>query len=79
MDELHETMTDLMHRATTDLEPDSPDLFERGVRRGRTLRRRRTALRAVAGTSAVVATVAVVGGAYIIGSGPGGWAPTTGR
>lgn len=77
MNNLNETVTDLMRRATADMEPESLDLFERGVRRGRTLRRRRTALRALVGTGAVVVSVAV-GGAYVLGSEPGGEGPSAG-
>lgn len=61
-------LSDLMRRATSDMEPESVDLFERGVRRGRTLRRRRTAFRAGAGIGAVVATAVVIGGGtYVLG------------
>jgi hypothetical protein len=77
-DNLNETVTDLMHRATADLEPESLDLYERGVRRGMTLRRRRTAVRAIAGAGAVVASIAAVGGAYVLASEPGGEAPAAG-
>ncbi len=79
MNDLDETVTDLMRRATADLEPESPDLFERGLRRGTILRRRRTALNAVIGTGAVVAAVAAAGGgAYVLGSDPGTEAPVAG-
>lgn len=62
-------LTDLMRRATEDLEPKSSDLVECGMRRGAVLRRRRTALRGFASAGAVLATAGViVGGNQLIGS-----------
>jgi hypothetical protein len=49
-----------MRRATENLEPESSDLVERGMRRGATLRRRRTALLSLSGATAVLATAGVV-------------------
>lgn len=65
-------LTDLLRRATDDLEPTSTDLVERGMRRGAVLRRRRTALRGFAATGAVLATAGIiVGGNQLIGSSSG--------
>lgn len=60
MTELNDTLPELMRRATENLEPESSDLVERGMRRGATLRRRRTALLSVSGATAVLATAGVV-------------------
>ncbi|HET6298133.1 MAG TPA: hypothetical protein VFG33_32450 [Kribbella sp.] len=69
MNNLNETLPDLMHRATETLEPESTDLVERGIRRGTTLRRRRTVLRGLTGATAVLATAGiVVGGTQLFGS-----------
>ncbi|MEU4393575.1 hypothetical protein [Kribbella sp. NPDC023855] len=62
MKELNDTLPELMRRATENLEPESSDLVERGMRRGVTLRRRRTALFTVSGATAVLATAGVVVG-----------------
>lgn len=68
MNKLQDTLPDLMRRATDDLVPDSPDLVERGIRRGVVLRRRRRALAGVAATTAVL----VSGGAVVAGQLIGG-------
>ncbi len=60
MNNLSDSLPDLMHRATENLEPESTDLVERGMRHGATLRRRRSALLSVSGATAVVATAAIV-------------------
>jgi hypothetical protein len=60
MNNLNDTLPDLMRRATENLEPDSTDLVERGMRRGVTLRRRRTVLRGLTGATAVLATAGIV-------------------
>lgn len=60
MKELNDTLPELMRRATENLEPESSDLVERGMRRGATLRRRRTALLTASGATAVLATAGVV-------------------
>lgn len=57
---LNDTLPDLMRRATENLEPESTDLVERGMRRGVVLRRRRTALLSVSGATAVLATAGIV-------------------
>ena len=68
MNNLNDSLPDLMRRATEDLEPESTDLVERGMRRGVTLRRRRTALLSVSGATAVLATAGVViGGTQLFG------------
>jgi hypothetical protein len=77
MNNLNDTLPDLMRRATDGLEPVSADLVERGMRRGVTLRRRRTALRSVSGAGAVLATAGIVfGGSQLLGSHAG--APVAG-
>ena len=53
-------LADLMHRATENLEPVSPDLVERTVQQGLRLRRRRTTILSVTGASAVLATAGIV-------------------
>lgn len=63
MNNLQDTLPELMRRATDDLLPDSPDLVERGIRRGTVLRRRRRALTGVAAGTAVL----VSGGALVAG------------
>ncbi|MGZ0147620.1 hypothetical protein ACXJJ3_11165 [Kribbella sp. WER1] len=55
-------LTDMMERATENLEPVSADLLERTVVRGTRLRRRRTTLLAAGGTGAVLATVGLIAG-----------------
>ena len=60
MNNLNDTLPDLMRRATENLEPESSDLVERGMRRGQTLRRRRTALLSFSGATAVLATAGIV-------------------
>ena len=62
-------LTDLMHRATENLEPVTPDLLERSVAQGLRLRRRRTALRTASGAGAVLATAGLIaGGIHLTGS-----------
>ncbi|MGW6195527.1 hypothetical protein ACWF0M_05205 [Kribbella sp. NPDC055110] len=62
-------LTDLMHRATENLEPVTPDLLERSVAQGLRLRRRRTAMLAASGTGAVLATAGLIaGGIHLAGS-----------
>jgi hypothetical protein len=69
MNNLNDTLPDLMRRATEGLEPESTDLVERGMGRGVTLRRRRTALLSFAGAGAVLATAGiVVGGTQLFGN-----------
>jgi hypothetical protein len=60
MNNLNDTLPELMRRATENLEPESTDLVERGMRRGAALRRRRALLRSATGATAVLATAAVV-------------------
>ncbi|WP_328320250.1 hypothetical protein OHA70_21285 [Kribbella sp. NBC_00382] len=62
MKNLNDTLPELMHRATENLEPESSDLVERGMARGVTLRRRRTALISFTGAAAIVATAGVIVG-----------------
>lgn len=62
-------LTDLMHRATENLEPVTPDLLERTVAQGLRLRRRRTALLTASGAGAVLATAGLIaGGIHLAGS-----------
>jgi hypothetical protein len=62
-------LKDLMHRATENLEPVTPDLLERSVAQGVQQRRRRTTLLAATGTGAVLATAGLIaGGIHLIGS-----------
>ncbi|TCC06228.1 hypothetical protein [Kribbella soli] len=62
-------LTDLMHRATENLEPVTPDLLERSVAQGLRLRRRRTAIAAASGAGAVLATAGLIaGGIHLAGS-----------
>lgn len=69
MNDLNDTLPDLMHRATEHLEPESTDLVERGMQRGLTLRRRRRTLLGFTGATAVVATAGVIiGGTQLFGS-----------
>jgi hypothetical protein len=71
MKNLNDSLPDLMRRVTDDLEPESPDLVERGIRRGVTLRRRRTALLSLSGAGAVLATAGIiVGGTQLFGGNP---------
>jgi len=72
MHDLNEPLPDLMHRATEYLEPESPDLVERGIRRGQVLRRRRTTLLGFTASAAVLATAGLVvsGNQALGGSGP---------
>ncbi|HET6743084.1 MAG TPA: hypothetical protein VFH76_29295 [Kribbella sp.] len=60
MNNLHDSLPDLMHRATEDLSPATAELVARGIRRGKVLRRRRTVLAALSGATAVLATVGVL-------------------
>ena len=55
-------LTDLMQRATENLEPVSPDLLERSVQHGLRLRRRRTTVLGLSGAGAVLATAGLVAG-----------------
>jgi hypothetical protein len=62
-------LTDLMHRATENLEPVTPDLLERSVAQGLRLRRRRTAIATASGAGAVLATAGLIaGGIQLAGS-----------
>jgi hypothetical protein len=63
-------LTDLMHRATENLEPVTPDLLERSVAHGLRLRRRRTALRTASGAGAVLATAGLIAGGIHLTSSP---------
>jgi hypothetical protein len=68
-----------MRRATENLEPDSTDLVERGMRRGAVLRRRRTALLSLSAAGAVLATAGIVfGGTQVFGSPDHKQAPVAG-
>ena len=60
MTDLHDSLPDLMRRATVDLQPATPDLVARGIRRGKVLRRRRTALVGLSGAATELATVGVI-------------------
>jgi hypothetical protein len=62
MNNLNDSLPDLMRRATDDLEPESNDLVERGIQRGVTLRRRRTAMLSLSGAGAVLATAGIIVG-----------------
>ncbi|RZU15873.1 hypothetical protein EV645_3412 [Kribbella rubisoli] len=62
MTNLHDSLPDLMRRATEDLQPATPELVARGIRRGKVLRRRRTALASLSGAAAVLATVGIIVG-----------------
>src|ERR1700754_4734622 len=55
-------LTDLMHRATENLEPVTPDLLERSVKQGLRQRRRRTTLLTASGAGAVLATAGLIAG-----------------
>jgi hypothetical protein len=67
MSNLHDSLPDLMRRATEDLQPATPELVARGIRRGKVLRRRRTALAGLSGATAVLATVGVIiGGSQVL-------------
>jgi hypothetical protein len=62
-------LTGLMHRATENLEPVTPDLLERSVAQGLRLRRRRTAIATASGAGAVLATAGLIaGGIHLAGS-----------
>ncbi|MFF0344820.1 hypothetical protein [Kribbella sp. NPDC004875] len=62
-------LTDLMQKATENLEPVTPDLLERSVTQGLRLRRRRTALLTASGAGAVLATAGLIaGGIHVLGS-----------
>ncbi|MFF0270038.1 hypothetical protein [Kribbella sp. NPDC004536] len=66
---MNDQLTNLMQRATENLEPVSPDLLERTVAQGTRLRRRRTTLLAVSGGGAVLATAGLIaGGIHVLGS-----------
>lgn len=60
MTDLHDHLPDLMRRATDDLQPATPDLVARGIRRGKVLRRRRAASASLSGAAAVLATVGII-------------------
>jgi hypothetical protein len=62
MTNLHDSLPDLMRRVTEDLQPATPELVARGIRRGKVLRRRRTALASLSGAVAVLATVGIITG-----------------
>jgi hypothetical protein len=62
MTNLHESLPDLMRRATEDLQPATPELVARGISRGKVLRRRRTALASLSGAAAVLATICIIVG-----------------
>ncbi|QNE21084.1 hypothetical protein F1D05_28200 [Kribbella qitaiheensis] len=69
MNNMNDSLPDLMRRATETLEPESTDLVERGMKRGAVLRRRRTALLSLSGTTAVLVTAGIVfGGTQVLGS-----------
>ncbi|MEV6285967.1 hypothetical protein [Kribbella sp. NPDC051770] len=71
MNNLNDSLPDLMRRATDDLAPESNDLVERGIRRGVTLRRRRTALLSLSGAGAALATAGIiVGGTHVFAGTP---------
>ena len=79
MNNLNDTLPDLMRRATDGLEPESTDLVERGMRRGVTLRRRRTALLSFTGAGAVLATAGIIiGGTQIFDRNSPAEAPVAG-
>ena len=62
-------LTDLMQRATENLEPVTPDLLERSVQQGLRLRRRRTTVLSLTGAGAVLATVGLIaGGVQLLGN-----------
>ncbi|GAA2812253.1 hypothetical protein [Kribbella solani] len=63
-------LTDLMQRATENLEPVTPDLLERSVTHGLRLRRRRTVIRTASGAGAVLATVGLIAGGVQLLSSP---------
>jgi hypothetical protein len=66
---MNNQLTDLMQRATENLEPVTPDLLERTVAQGTRLRRRRTTLLTAGGTGAVLATAGlIVGGIHVLHS-----------
>ncbi|MGW6276904.1 hypothetical protein [Kribbella sp. NPDC055071] len=72
MNNLNQTLPDLMRRYADHLEPESPDLVDRGIRRGIALRRRRTVLRGLGGATAALATAGIViGGSHLLGGDPG--------
>lgn len=79
MNNLNDSLPDLMRRATENLEPESTDLVERGMQRGVVLRRRRTALLSLSAAGAVLATAGiVVGGTQVFGSPDHKQAPVAG-
>jgi len=63
-------LTDLMNRATENLEPVTADLLERSVAQGLRQRRRRTALLTASGAGAVLATAGLIGGGIQLLSSP---------
>lgn len=63
-------LTDLMNRATENLEPVTADLLERSVTQGLRQRRRRTALLTASGAGAVLATAGLIGGGIQLLSSP---------
>jgi hypothetical protein len=66
---MNKQLTNLMQRATENLEPVTPDLLERTVAQGVRLRRRRTALVTASGTGAVLATAGLIaGGIHVLSS-----------
>ncbi|MEU0095280.1 hypothetical protein [Kribbella sp. NPDC006257] len=79
MNNLNDSLPDLMRRATENLEPASTDLVERGMQRGAVLRRRRTALLSLSAAGAILATAGiVVGGTQVFGSPDQKQAPVAG-
>lgn len=60
MNNLHDSLSDIMHRATENLSCATPELVARGIRRGKVLRRRRTVLAGLSGATAVLATLGVL-------------------
>ncbi|MEU4602537.1 hypothetical protein AB0F43_06125 [Kribbella sp. NPDC023972] len=69
MTNVNDTLPELMHRATENLEPVSTDLLERTVQQGLRLRRRRMTLLTATGAGAVLATAGlVVGATQLVGS-----------
>jgi hypothetical protein len=67
---MNTNLTDLMHRATENLEPVTPDLLERSVQQGLKQRRRRTTILSLTGAGAVLATAGLIGGGIQLLNGP---------
>jgi hypothetical protein len=79
MNNLNDTLPDLMRRATDGLEAESNDLVQRGMRRGVALRRRRRALLSLSGAGAVLATAGIIiGGTHLLGGDAAGTTPVAG-